>query len=103
MYQPEVIELLKMENTDTELSGKTAAAFSWMEFLGLILLILSRTAFKQEWLFYVGALIIFGSYLYKLIRDWRAGNKKAVQRRLFILLLAVIAGALVGYFRYRNP
>lgn len=93
-----------MENTNTELSNKTAAAFSWLEFLGLVLLILSRTALKtQEWLFYLGATIILSSYVYKLVRDWRRGNKKAVRSRLLILLVAIAAGALVGYFKMRNP
>ena len=93
-----------MENTNTELSNKTAAAFSWIEFLGLVLLILSRTAFKeQQWLFYLGALIILSSYVYKLIRDWKRGNKKAVRSRLLILTVAIAAGAIVGYFKVRNP
>ena len=92
-----------MENTNTELSNKTAAAFSWLEFLGLVLLILSRTAFKaQEWLFYAGAAVILSSYIYKLVRDWKRGNKKAVRSRLLILLVAIAAGAIVGYFKMRN-
>ncbi|MDB5252666.1 MAG: hypothetical protein JWP27_1835 [Flaviaesturariibacter sp.] len=91
-----------MENTNTELSNRTGAAFSWLEFLGLVLVVLSRTAFKQqEWLFYVGAVLILSSYGYKLVRDWRAGKQKAVRTRLLILVVAIAAGALVGYFKMR--
>jgi hypothetical protein len=90
-----------MQNTNTELSNRTAAAFSWMEFLGLVVVILSQTVVRQQWLFYVGALVIVASYVYKMVRDWRAGNHKGVRMRLAVLVVAVVAGLIVGYLKMK--
>ncbi|HEU4901569.1 MAG TPA: hypothetical protein VFT06_02230 [Flavisolibacter sp.] len=92
-----------MENTDTELSYRTASFFGWIEFLGLLLFFASRFFFRETaWLMYLGFLLVCSGYGYKLYGDWKAGRKKALRIRLFVLLLAIAAGLVVGYIAGKN-
>jgi hypothetical protein len=81
-----------MESTNTELSGRTAAVFSWVEFLAVVLIILSATAFRQygDWLKVIGLVILLSNFIYRIAGDWKAGRKKAVRNRLIIFTLILI-------------
>jgi hypothetical protein len=86
-----------MESTNTELSGRTAAVFSWVEFLAVMLIILSATAFRQygDWLKLIALVMLLSNFIYRIAADWKAGRKKAVRYRLItfsliILFLAVL-------------
>ena len=92
-----------MENTNTELSNRTASFFGWIEFLGLLLFFASRLFFGETtWLMYPGFLLFCSGYAYKMYGDWKAGRKKALRIRLLVLLLAIAAGLLVGYLAGKN-
>lgn len=92
-----------MENSDIELSGRVTAFFSWIEFLGLLLLIFSRIFFRNyEWISLAGLVLICSGYFYKMYADWRRGRKKAVRARLIFLVLALAAALVVGYISFEK-
>ena len=92
-----------MENSQSEMSGKLTAFFSWIEFLGLIVFLSSRLFFRQQsWVAIAGLLLIGSGYIYRMYRDWKAGRKKAFWRRLIFLVVAIIAAGIVGYLAYER-
>ena len=88
-----------MEPTNTELSSRTAAIFSWLEFLGIVLLILSLTAFREESdaLKLAALLLLLSAFIYKIFADFRSGRKKSARIRLIVFTL-IITGILVKMF-----
>lgn len=92
-----------MENTNTELSSRTASFFSWIEFLGLLLFITFRLFLPEYgWLAYLGVVLLASGYGYKMYRDWKEGRKKRFRLRLLVLLFALVAGLVVGYLAGKN-
>jgi ABC-type nickel/cobalt efflux system permease component RcnA len=88
-----------MEPTNTELSSRTAAIFSWLEFLGIVLIILSATVFKtyRDWLQLIAFALLLSGFIYRILRDWRAGRKKAARFRIIVLAIIIIAlGVLIA-------
>jgi hypothetical protein len=81
-----------MEPTNTELSSRTGAIFSWLEFLGIILIIVSVTVFKtyRDILQLIALGLLLSGFIYKIIRDWRAGRKRAAWFRIFVLAIILI-------------
>jgi ABC-type nickel/cobalt efflux system permease component RcnA len=88
-----------MEPTNTELSSRTGAIFSWLEFLGIVLIILSATVFKayRDWLQLIAFALLLSGFIYRILRDWRAGRKKAARLRIIVLAIIIIAlGVLIA-------
>jgi hypothetical protein len=87
-----------MEPTNTELSSRTGAIFSWMEFLGIVLIVVSVTVFRtyRDILQLIALILLLSGYIYKIVHDLRAGRKRAARFRMIILALIIIA--MVGTF-----
>jgi hypothetical protein len=88
-----------MESTNTELSGRTAAVFSWIDFLAVVLIILSATAFRQYgvWLKVIALVMLLSNFIYRIAGDWKAGRKKHVRYRIisFCLILVFLAVLII--------
>ena len=84
-----------MEPTNTELSNRTAAFFSWIEFLGIVVLMLSLTALRDgwEWLKLVGLVFLLSAFIYKIFADLRSGKRRSARLRLIVFTL-IVAGIL---------
>lgn len=92
-----------MNNANTELSGRTPAIISWIQLIGLILIIASRVFFPAiPWLLYAGFLLALAGYIIRMYYDWKQGNKKAFRRRLVFLIIAFVVGLLAGYLAGRS-
>jgi phosphate/sulfate permease len=84
--------------TQTELSSRTAAVFSWLEFLGmLVYLVVSFTLGRNHWLLIFAVLMLASGYFYKTYVAWKSGNKKAVRIRIVILVVGLALALIVGY------
>jgi hypothetical protein len=92
-----------MREANSELSGKTPAFVSWIQLIGLVLIIASRVYFTESrWLLYLGVFLAFAGYVVRMVFDWRQGNRKAFWRRLIFLLIAFIIGLFAGYFAEKS-
>lgn len=89
-----------MNNTDTELAGKTPAFVGWIQVIGALLFLSSLvSALKNyRWLSYTGAALILTGYLLKIYFDWKAGNRKAAKTRLIFLVAIIAVSLILGYF-----
>jgi hypothetical protein len=88
-----------MEPTNTELSSRTGAIFSWLEFLGIVLIVVSVTVFKsyRDILQLIALALLLSGFIYKIIRDWRAGRKRTARFRIIVLaIIVVIISAMVA-------
>ena len=81
-----------MEPTNTELSSRTGAIFSWLEFLGIVLVIVSVTVFRtyRDILQLIALALLLSGFIYKIVRDWRAGRKRTARFRIIVLAIIVI-------------
>jgi hypothetical protein len=81
-----------MEPTNTELSSRTGAIFSWLEFLGIILIIVSVTVFKtyRDILQLIALGLLLSGFIYKIVRDWKAGRKRAARFRIIVLGIIIL-------------
>jgi hypothetical protein len=81
-----------MEPTNTELSSRTGAIFSWLEFLGIILIIVSVTVFKtyRDILQLIALGLLLSGFIYKILRDWKAGRKRAARFRIIVLGIIIL-------------
>jgi hypothetical protein len=92
-----------MDNGRTEMSSRFSAFISWIEFLGILLILSSRLFLREyDWLGIVGIVMLASGYLYRMYLDHKAGRKKSFQRRLIFLVIAVIAAFIVGYLAYNK-
>jgi hypothetical protein len=87
-----------MESTNTELSSRTGAIFSWLEFLGIVLIVVSVTVFKtyRDILQLIALVLLLSGFIYKIVRDWKAGRKREARFRIIVLsIIVVILGAMI--------
>lgn len=86
----------KIASTNNELSNRTSAFFSWIEFLGLLLFFSGAIFLKQyEWLLIVGLGLILSGYGYKAYSDWKAGRRKIVWIKIVLLLIIFVVAYVV--------
>ncbi len=53
---------------------------------------------QVTFLLYIGAALLLSFFFYRLYVEWRAGDRKAVQRRMLWLAVALVAGSLAYWY-----
>ena len=92
-----------MENSNTELAGKTPAAITWLQTIGFVMLVISRLLYRQiDWLLYLAGVFLITSFLLRLYFDWKIGRKKAFRNRLIVLAIAIAAALVLTYFAIKK-
>lgn len=87
-----------MEPTNTELSSRTGAIFSWLEFLGIVLMLFSAITFRnyRDVLQLIALIFLLSGSIYKIVLDWKQGRKRSARFRMVILGIIVIAVTIVA-------
>jgi hypothetical protein len=91
-----------MEPTNTELSGRTAAIFSWIDFLAIILIILSATALSKygQWLQLAALIMLLSNFIYRIVGDLKAGRRTRVRYRLISVCIIIVFVAILLAWQY---